>query len=237
MPPCVVAMAKRIAIHALLVDMALEFFITENAKSSLNNLNNTIIGRYSFRSRMEQLIDFFEKSGFSALDAIIIAQKFSPRTFKKGELLLEVGNINRHLGFVESGNFMFYVLANGEEKTTYIVGKNEFVASLKSFLKEVPSREYIRSINESKAWFITKSDLDRLLLEINGFQRFYIQVLENEICCIEDSRYNFLSLNAEQRYLKLMQEEPHLLQNIPLQYLASILGISPRHLSRIRAKI
>ena len=186
---------------------------------------------------MEQIIDFFEKSGFNALDAHKIARSFVPRNFKKGELLLETGNVNRHLGFVESGNFMFYVLANGEEKTTYIVGKNEFVASLKSFLKEIPSREYIRSINESKVWFITKSDLDKLLLEINGFQRFYIQVLENEICCVEDSRYNFISLNAEQRYLKLMQDEPHLLQNIPLQYLASILGITPRHLSRIRAKI
>jgi CRP-like cAMP-binding protein len=129
------------------------------------------------KTSLEQIIDFFEKSGFNAMDALTIAQHFSPRTFKKGELLLEIGNINRHLGFVESGNFMFYVLANGEEKTTYIVGKNEFVASLKSFLKEVPSREYIRSINESKVWFITKSDLDKLLLEINGFQRFYIQVL------------------------------------------------------------
>ena len=131
---------------------------------------------------------------------------------------------------------MFYILANGEEKTTYIVGKNEFVASLSSFLKETPSREYIRSIGESKVWIITKSNLLKLQAEIEGFKDFYIQILENEICCVENSRYNFISLNAEQRYLRLMQEEPHLLQNIPLQYLASILGITPRHLSRIQAK-
>ena len=185
---------------------------------------------------MEQVINFFKNNGFNDLNAQTIAQGFSPRTFKRGELLLEVGNINRHLGFVESGNFMFYILANGEEKTTYIVSKNEFVASLSSFLKETPSREYIRSIGESKVWIITKSNLLKLQAEIEGFKDFYIQILENEICCVEDSRYNFISLNAEQRYLKLMQEEPHLLQNIPLQYLASILGITPRHLSRIRAK-
>ena len=118
----------------------------------------------------------------------------------------------------------------------YIVGKNEFVASLSSFLKETRSREYIRSIGESRVWVITKSNLRELQTEIEGFQDFYIQILENEICCVENSRYNFISLNAEQRYLKLMEEEPYLLQNIPLQYLASILGITPRHLSRIRAK-
>lgn len=203
----------------------------------IHRLLNELNGKSLNIRLLEQIINFFKNYGFNELDAITIAESFSLRTFKKGQLFLEIGNINRHLGFVESGNFMFYILANGEEKTTYIVGKNEFMASSWSFLKEIPAREYIRSINESRVWIITKSNLQKLQTEIEGFKDFYIQLLENEICCVEDSRYNFISLNAEQRYLKLMQEEPHLLQNIPLQYLASILGITPRHLSRIRAKI
>jgi CRP-like cAMP-binding protein len=186
---------------------------------------------------VEQLITFFRNSGFAEAEAKTIAGAFSRKSFTKGDYLLEAGQTSRHLGFVANGHFMFFVLADGEERTTYVVGENQFVASLWSFLKETPAREYIRCIGDGDVWMISKTDLQRLQKEVPSFQEFYIQVLENEICCIEDSRYNLITLNAEQRYLKLMQDEPHLLQHIPLQYLASILGVTPRHLSRIRAKI
>ncbi len=186
---------------------------------------------------MEKLTSFFKGHGFSEADAEAIVQAFSRKAFKKGEYLLEAGQTNRYLGFVESGHFMFFILSNGEERTTYVVGENQFVASLWSFLKETPSREYIRCIADGHLWLISKANLHRLQNEITGFREFYIQVLENEICCVEDSRYNLITLNAEERYLKLLKEEPHLLQQIPLQYLAAILGVTPRHLSRIRARI
>jgi hypothetical protein len=35
----------------------------------------------------------------------------------------------------------------------------------------------------------------------------------------------------------MLRQEPHLLQQIPLQHLASMLGVTPRHLSRIRGNI
>ncbi|NOS91025.1 MAG: Crp/Fnr family transcriptional regulator, partial [Cyclobacteriaceae bacterium] len=44
-------------------------------------------------------------------------------------------------------------------------------------------------------------------------------------------------LSAADRYEKMMAKEPLLIREIPLQYLASILGVTPRHLSRIRAKV
>jgi CRP-like cAMP-binding protein len=60
-------------------------------------------------------------------------------------------------------------------------------------------------------------------------------MLEREICCIEESRYDLIALTAEERYEKLLTQTPQLLQQIPLYYLAALLGITPRHLSRIRA--
>jgi len=54
---------------------------------------------------------------------------------------------------------------------------------------------------------------------------------------MDETRANLMILTAEERYALLLKEEPKLLQQIPLQYLASILGVTPRHLSRIRNNI
>ena len=41
---------------------------------------------------------------------------------------------------------------------------------------------------------------------------------------------------AEQRYLKMIEEQSILLQKVPLKHLATYLGIAPQSLSRIRKK-
>jgi hypothetical protein len=66
---------------------------------------------------------------------------------------------------------------------------------------------------------------------------FYVGMLEWQMCCIDESRLDAIVLSPQERYLKMMEKEPELLQTIPLQYLASILGVTPRHLSRIRNNI
>ncbi len=76
-----------------------------------------------------------------------------------------------------------------------------------------------------------------LVNEVPGFKDFYIGLLESSICGIDSSRHDLIVLTAEQRYAKMLKHEPHLLQQIPLLHLASMLGVTPRHLSRIRGSI
>lgn len=76
-----------------------------------------------------------------------------------------------------------------------------------------------------------------LMNEIPAFKDFYIGLLEATLCGIDASRYDLIVLTAEERYEKMLTNEPHFLQQVPLQYLASMLGVTPRHLSRIRSKI
>jgi hypothetical protein len=54
---------------------------------------------------------------------------------------------------------------------------------------------------------------------------------------LEERLFQFHSLDATQRYQLLLSEQPHFIQQIPLTYLASYLGISLETLSRIRAKV
>jgi CRP-like cAMP-binding protein len=187
---------------------------------------------------MEKLKHYFQGVGFNAEQASEIASHFSRKVLAKGEYFVEAEDISKSLAFVEEGQLQYYSMdANGEERTTYISLPNSFVASLLSFLNEVPSRENIRALTHSTIWVIPKEDIIRLKNEVEGFKDFYIGLLEWQICCIDKGKFDLITLTAEQRYEKLLREEPALLQQVPLQYIASMLAITPRHLSRLRAKI
>jgi CRP-like cAMP-binding protein len=186
---------------------------------------------------MEKLHDFFCGVGFSGEILTQILDCFSVKEFAKNDYFCEEGKTSRYLGFIESGAFQYFTLFDGEELTTYISTENTFVGSLLSYINECPAREYIRAITDAKLWVIHKTDMNRLLATIPAFANFYIKLLEGQVCCIDNSRLNYITLNAEQRYEKMMEENPELLLHIPLQYLASMLGVTPRHLSRIRKNV
>lgn len=153
----------------------------------------------------------------------------------KGDFFVEVGKTCKYLGFVECGFLRYYILVEGEEKTTYATNSNNFVTFLVSYLKEIPARENIRAVADTVVWLIEKKQLQKLQREIAGFNDFYIGILEWQICCIDESRLDSILLSAAERYEKMMAKEPLLIREISMQYLASILGVTPRHLSRIRS--
>ena len=104
-------------------------------------------------------------------------------------------------------------------------------------MKGVPARENIRALIDTEIWLIKKAALNKLADEIPAFKAFYIGLLEWQICCIDESRLDFILLSPQERYLKMIEKEAAILHNLPLQQVASILGITPRHLSRIRNNI
>jgi CRP-like cAMP-binding protein len=180
---------------------------------------------------------YFETIGFSGDDLEKILNAFELQAFKKNDFIVEEGKTSRYIGFVETGMFQYYVIKDGEEKTSYVSIENSFFASVLSFISEKPSLENIKALADGSISMISKTNLKMLVDEIPAFKNFYIGLLEATVCGIDASRHDLIVLTAEQRYEKMLVNEPHLLQQIPLQHLASMLGVTPRHLSRIRSKI
>lgn len=186
---------------------------------------------------MQSIQSFFQGVGFNQLQAETVVSFFKSQELKKGDYFVQEGRVSQSLAFVEEGQLQYFSIdTKGEERTTYISLPNTFVASLLSFLNELPARENIRALSPTRLWVINKSALSQLQREIAGFKDFYIGLLEWQICCIDKGKFDLITLTAEERYEKLLQEEPELLQQVPLQYIASMLAITPRHLSRLRAK-
>lgn len=186
---------------------------------------------------MEALRAYLGSQPFSPAELDQILACFTPKQFRKDDYFLREGQVSTHLAFIEKGTFQYFVLHEGEERTTYVGMENTFLASLLSFLYEAPSREYIRALSACEVQVISKTDLNRLRAEIPSFKDFYIALLEYQICCIDTSRFDLLMLSAEQRYENLLEQNPELLQQASLGQIASMLGVTPRHLSRLRRNV
>lgn len=180
---------------------------------------------------------YFETIGFSGDDLQKILNAFELQKFKKNDFVVEEGRTSRYMGFIETGMFQYYVIQDGEERTNYVSIENTFFASVLSFISETPSLENVKALVDGSISMISKTNLKMLLNEIPAFKNFYIGLLEVTLCGIDASRYDLIVLTAEQRYEKMLKNEPQLLKQIPLQHLASMLAVTPRHLSRIRRKI
>jgi len=156
---------------------------------------------------------------------------------KKNDYLVHEGEICLYFCFLESGVLQHSISVLDEEKTTYLALRSTVTSSLSSFLLKKPSRKSIKAIADCRLWVIGHNDFSELRQNNKAFSQFYYNIIEKQICLIDDYRIDLLTLTPEERYTKLLVNEPVLLQQVPLHYLASFLGISSRHMSRIRKNI
>ncbi len=165
-----------------------------------------------------------------------IIEQFTILHLDKNQYLVEKGKVCNYFCYLEEGVLQHSIDIQGEEKTTYLALENTATAALKSFKHNLLSRKNIKAICISILWVIDLKKFHDLMTNNSGFRRFYHNLIENQIFLIDDYRINLLTLSPEERYKELLKNNPNLLQKIPLHYLASFLGISSRHMSRIRKK-
>ena len=184
----------------------------------------------TFRVYLTQLIN--DKSLEHHIDEIL--ESFSILKLQKNDFLVEEGHICKYFCYLEKGVLQHAINVHGEEKTTYLALQNTTTAALKSFKQKLPSRKNIKAICNCTLSVIDLNGFNDLMKNNKGFRRYYHNLIENQIFLIDDYRINLLTLSPEERYKNLLEHHPDLLQQVPLHYLATFLGISTRHLSRIR---
>lgn len=166
-----------------------------------------------------------------------VLEGFQFKALGKGETLVKEGKICEYFCFIQHGILLHKFTSEGEEITTYLGLKNTFTTALESFKNRIKSRKSIVALSPCELWCMKVDSFNELLENNNSFRTFYYQLIEHQIFKIDDYRIDHLLLTPEERYQKLLSNEPVLLQQVPLHYLASFLGISTRHMSRIRKNL
>ncbi|MDX4973902.1 Crp/Fnr family transcriptional regulator [Myroides odoratimimus] len=186
-----------------------------------------------------QLIQLITKSiVLSDRESDLCIRYFEPVLYPKHRILEEEGKIPEYLYFVVSGFVrLFHYNDKGDEVTTHINCPPGFITSYTNFVNQSKSDENLECITECELLRITKTGLDLLIQQSPAFKDFSILVFQQSLSYNEKRSKELATLSAEQRYLKLMDEHPEVLHNVPMQYIASFLGMNPKSLSRIRKQV
>lgn len=159
------------------------------------------------------------------------------RNFKKGEFLCRIGQVEQYLSVIESGTCRGFYNKGGEEVSVAFMFKSDYVSAYYSFLTQRPSLMAIQALSSVRVFSIHKTDLDNLCNNYKNAERLGRLNAERIYRRKEEREISLLTMSAKERYLELINRNPQLLQQIPLKYIASYLGIQPESLSRIRKQL
>jgi CRP-like cAMP-binding protein len=160
------------------------------------------------------------------------------RALNKIDYFIRQGETCKEVAFILSGTLRsFYVSDKGEEITYCITFPNNLMTAYSSFITGQYTEENIQAITNVEMLTIPKNKIDALANQNPNWMKFLKLVAEQQYIELEKRIFQLQKNNALQRYSDLLKNQPEYIEKIPLQYLASYLGVSQRHLSRIRREI
>ena len=155
-------------------------------------------------------------------------------------ILLEEGEVAKKLYLIEKGCIRAWFNNDGQDITFQFFFENSTVASIESFRKKIPSPISIETIESSIVWCINKKDMDKIIAEISAIEKLRDQFIDAIFQRTFEYMKHYLSFIKDtplQRYQHLIQEKPQIVKRVPQHYIASYLGISSVHLSRIKNQL
>lgn len=155
--------------------------------------------------------------------------------FNKKHVLIKENQYHDFAYFVIKGAVRSYYLKDGVEVNTWFALENDMVGSLQNF-KNCPSRTTIELVENSSLISINLKQIKPLMLRNVQIANFIYAIIEEYALFLEDKVYFSQMMSSMDKYLALLEQDPQLFQRVPLQYIASFLGISRETLSRLRAK-
>lgn len=164
-------------------------------------------------------------------------QYFEPVSYPKNTIIEIEGKVPQYLYFIVSGymrNFHFDDLGN--EVTVDLNYAPRFFTSYNHFVNRTISNENIECITDCELLRCSRNDVDALFSKSPLIIQHNLMVMQK---AFEDERNRLIemaTLTAEERYFKLIKQQPQLINHVPLQYIASYLGMKPESLSRIRKR-
>ena len=174
----------------------------------------------------------------SERDKELIRDYFEPVLLPKNRIVEEEGYIPKYLYFVVSGYMrLFGYDEKGEEITAHINCPPGFITSYTHFINQTRATENVECITACELLRISKKNLDLLIQQSPALKDFSIHVFQQSLTYNENRAKELASLSAESRYKKLIDDYPDILHNVPLQYIASFLGMNAKSLSRIRRNL
>ena len=165
-----------------------------------------------------------------------LAHYFTEEIVLRNDFHTHVGSSKGKLSFVKSGFLRVYRQTDKKEITQWISSPGEFCADPSAMIFKLPSRSNIQALTDCELYSISPENYQRIQNEIPEWPKIERLFLAKCFMTMEDRIMSFISMTTDERYHYFYASNRALFQQVPQQYLASILGMTPETFSRIRAK-
>lgn len=165
----------------------------------------------------------------------LLAEILVPEKYKKGERILDEGQVCNCLYFIDKGMTRQFYFKYDKDLTEHIGYENAIIVCLESYFNEEPTRLMIETLEPTIAWRINKNDIVHLASVNSEIGTLYRRIFEKSLITSQQKADTLRFEPANERYNKLMQQHPEILKRAPLIYIASLLQMTPETLSRVRS--
>jgi CRP/FNR family transcriptional regulator, anaerobic regulatory protein len=186
-------------------------------------------------TELEQYINSY--FGVIGEEMTMIASLFKRYTLKRGEFYVTSGIPSDKLCFIESGYLRLYATVGEKEITQWIGSKGTPLGDMAGFMFNTPARWNIQALVDTDIHTIQKEDYIKISETIPRWPEIEKYYMINSFIMMEGRIFTHLSMSSEERYVHFYNLNKELFNQVPLQYIASMLGMTPETFSRIRKKL
>lgn len=177
--------------------------------------------------------DHIKKPNKQEIKDILVV--FEEKELKKGAFFKAPFTIGKEFGFLVKGSLRLVIFKeNGEEITARLLQEYSFVADVFGVRNQQSTPIGIECL-EATSMLVAPIEKANKLLETNlAFNILIREYITTNAAEMGRNHLLFLTGTAKERYQFIVENNPNLLKKFPLRYIASMIGVTPTQLSRIR---
>ena len=181
----------------------------------------------------------FLQSNFqlSESDWIIIEPFFEEVILRKYDYFIKEGKVCRRMAFIAEGVLRYCMNRDGEDITCYFVSEDNFAGDPDSFLSRQPSDKNMQALTDCVLFGISYDNCKKMEKSFLRFGEISGSINHRVMMDLLMQRDFLQQADALTKYKEFISKFPHILQRVPLSYVASFLGIAQQSLSRLRRQI
>jgi CRP-like cAMP-binding protein len=184
------------------------------------------------------LANIFKEEKFTKGELEQIIPAFKCVSFSKNEFLLMEGKTADHYWFIQSGFVRSFVTdPDGNDISTNFYTVGDIAIDWPSFFLRNPTRENMQALSDCVCWQIGFDVFQTLFHTIESFREQGRTTLVGSYFALKRHNISMIADQAKDRYKRLIQEKPQIVQNVSLKQISTYLGITDTSLSRIRKEM
>lgn len=177
-----------------------------------------------------------EALGLTEQETTLALKCFSKTTLAKNTIIQTAGKDCTTLYFLEEGYIRIFAHHDAKEITQWVCTPNYFVTDIGAWLFGKKAKWNMEALSECTVYSIDLNDYNNLANQIPLWHQKEKLFIGHCFEQMELRIYNFIALDSFERYTAFSNQFGFLFNIVPHQYIASILGITPETLSRLRKK-